>query len=278
MPTAQLPPTLHCPAAAHPALLPAAEDGGESKMSKKQRKMLSRLKIAELKQVCQRPDVVEVWDVTAADPELLVFLKVGGRGPGWGSLHCAAAVLPCVQCGPAAVSRAALLAGSTRLQYGSVQGSAAGKSSAQVSKQRAATAATSCSAAAQRVPHCTHGMCRCGMACASGQLSASAYVHCTRLTRPASWPAVQGYRNSVSVPRHWSQKRKYLQGKRGIEKPPFELPDFIAATGISDLRQTYLDKENEKKLKAKQRDRMAPKMGKMNIDYAVRVAEWLSDA
>lgn len=52
-------------------------------MSKKQRRMLSRLKIAELKQVCQRPDVVEVWDVTAADPELLVFLKVGaGRAAG----------------------------------------------------------------------------------------------------------------------------------------------------------------------------------------------------
>ncbi len=91
-----------------------------------------------------------------------------------------------------------------------------------------------------------------------------------QLSRPALWAATQGYRNSVSVPRHWSQKRKYLQGKRGIEKPPFELPDFIAATGITELRQTYLDKENEKKLKAKSRDRMAPKMGKMNIDYAVR--------
>lgn len=29
------------------------------------------------------------------------------------------------------------------------------------------------------------------------------------------------------MPRHWSYKRKYLQGKRGIEKPPFDLPDFI---------------------------------------------------
>lgn len=27
-------------------------------------------------------------------------------------------------------------------------------------------------------------------------------------------------RNSVPVPRHWCFKRKYLQGKRGIEKPP----------------------------------------------------------
>ena len=29
------------------------------------------------------------------------------------------------------------------------------------------------------------------------------------------------------MPRHWCFKRKYLQGKRGIEKPPFDLPDFI---------------------------------------------------
>lgn len=44
-------------------------------------------------------------------------------------------------------------------------------------------------------------------------------------------PCCQALRNTVSVPRHWSQKRKYLQGKRGIEKPPFKLPDFIEATG-----------------------------------------------
>ena len=50
---------------------------------------------------------------------------------------------------------------------------------------------------------------------------------------------LQSYRNSVPVPRHWSQKRKYLQGKRGIEKPPFQLPDFIEATGISEMRQAY---------------------------------------
>jgi splicing factor 3B subunit 2 len=34
-----------------------------------------RMKIAELKQQCLKPDVVEVWDATAADPRLLVFLK-----------------------------------------------------------------------------------------------------------------------------------------------------------------------------------------------------------
>ena len=86
---------------------------------------------------------------------------------------------------------------------------------------------------------------------------------------PLSHPYVQGYRNTVSVPRHWSQKRKYLQGKRGIEKPPFKLPDFIEATGIANMRQAYQEKEDGKKLKAKQRDKMAPKMGKMDINYHV---------
>lgn len=74
---------------------------------------------------------------------------------------------------------------------------------------------------------------------------------------------VQSCRNSVPVPRHWSQKRKFLQvvktlyilpttncyvflivmngmqGKRGIEKPIFKLPDFIEATGITEMRQAY---------------------------------------
>ncbi|KAL3741859.1 hypothetical protein ACJRO7_017347 [Eucalyptus globulus] len=125
----------------------------EKGTSNKKKKLQRRMKIAELKQICSRPDVVEIWDATAADPKLLVFLK--------------------------------------------------------------------------------------------------------------------SYRNTVPVPRHWCQKRKFLQGKRGIEKQPFQLPDFIAATGIEKIRQAYIEKEDSKKLKQKQRERMQPKMGKMDIDYQV---------
>ncbi|URD90061.1 hypothetical protein MUK42_27055 [Musa troglodytarum] len=125
----------------------------EKGLSNKKKKLQRRMKIADLKQICSRPDVVEVWDATAADPKLLVFLK--------------------------------------------------------------------------------------------------------------------SYRNTVPVPRHWCQKRKFLQGKRGIEKQPFQLPDFIAATGIEKIRQAYIEKEDSKKLKQKQRERMQPKMGKMDIDYQV---------
>lgn len=54
-------------------------EGGEAQLSKKKLRAASRLKVAELKQACARPDVVEIWDVTAADPKLLVHLKVCAR-------------------------------------------------------------------------------------------------------------------------------------------------------------------------------------------------------
>ena len=76
-------------------------------------------------------------------------------------------------------------------------------------------------------------------------------------------------RNSVPVPRHWCHKRKYLQGKRGVEKPPFVLPDFITATGITKMRNSDVEKTDEKSLKSKTRERFAPKMGKIEIDYEV---------
>ena len=76
-------------------------------------------------------------------------------------------------------------------------------------------------------------------------------------------------RGSVPVPRHWCHKRRYLQGKRGIEKPPFALPDYIAATGITKMRNSDVEKGDDKTLKSKTRDRFAPKMGKIEIDYQV---------
>merc|ERR1712137_882816 len=88
---------------------------------------------------------------------------------------------------------------------------------------------------------------------------------------PYPWLLVdlKSYRNTVPVPRHWCQRRKYLQGKRGIEKPPFELPDFIRATGICDIRQAVLEKEESSKLKQQARERLQPKTGKIDIDYHV---------
>ena len=50
------------------------------------------------------------------------------------------------------------------------------------------------------------------------------------------------FRNTVPVPRHWCAKRKYLQGKRGFEKPAFDLPDFIKRTGIQGMREAVNEK------------------------------------
>mmetsp|Transcript_2621 Transcript_2621/g.2913 ORF Transcript_2621/g.2913 Transcript_2621/m.2913 type:complete len:603 (-) Transcript_2621:439-2247(-) len=86
---------------------------------------------------------------------------------------------------------------------------------------------------------------------------------------PTLLVSLKACRNTVPVPRHWCQKRKFLQGKRGIEKPPWQLPDFIEATGISEQRQAYQEKETQKTLKNKSREKLQPKVGKMNIDYRV---------
>lgn len=123
----------------------------KEKLSKRKLKKLTRLSVAELKQLVNRPDVVEMHDVTARDPKLLVQLKA--------------------------------------------------------------------------------------------------------------------HRNTVQVPRHWCFKRKYLQGKRGIEKPPFDLPAFIKKTGIMEMRASLQEKDEAKTLKAKMRERARPKMGKIDIDY-----------
>ncbi|KAI0683347.1 DUF382-domain-containing protein [Cytidiella melzeri] len=78
---------------------------------------------------------------------------------------------------------------------------------------------------------------------------------------------LKSYRNSVPIPAHWSAKRDYLQGKRGIEKPPFQLPSYIADTGIATMRDAIKEKEANMSLKQKTRERVQPKMGKLDIDY-----------
>ena len=78
---------------------------------------------------------------------------------------------------------------------------------------------------------------------------------------------IKAYRNVVPVPSHWSLKREYLSSKRGVEKPPFALPKFIQDTGIAEMRDAALEKQEQASLKQKQRERVQPKMGKLDIDY-----------
>eukprot|EP01017_Pseudomicrothorax_dubius_P026934 TRINITY_DN3049_c0_g3_i1.p1 TRINITY_DN3049_c0_g3~~TRINITY_DN3049_c0_g3_i1.p1 ORF type:complete len:350 (+),score=107.11 TRINITY_DN3049_c0_g3_i1:44-1093(+) len=123
------------------------------KISKKRRKQLKLQKVAQLKAMVKRPDVVEVWDVSAPDPIMLVYLK--------------------------------------------------------------------------------------------------------------------SYKNTVPVPRHWSQKRKFLQNKRGVLKQAFKLPEFIENTGIAKLRDPFNDKDAGRLVRQKLRERMNPKLGKIDIDYEI---------
>ena len=78
---------------------------------------------------------------------------------------------------------------------------------------------------------------------------------------------IKAYRNVVPVPAHWSLKREYLSSKRGVEKPAFSLPKFIQETGIAEMRNAVLEKQDQASLKQKQRERVQPKMGKLDIDY-----------
>ncbi|CBF80855.1 U2 snRNP complex subunit CUS1 [Aspergillus nidulans FGSC A4] len=78
---------------------------------------------------------------------------------------------------------------------------------------------------------------------------------------------IKAHRNVVPVPSHWSLKREYLSSKRGIEKAPFSLPKFIQETGIAEMRDAALEKQEQATLKQKQRERVQPKMGRLDIDY-----------
>lgn len=79
--------------------------------------------------------------------------------------------------------------------------------------------------------------------------------------------ALKSYRNVVPIPQHWSAKRDYLSAKRGLEKPPFQLPTYITDTGIATQRDAIKEKEADASLKQKTRERVQPKMGKIDIDY-----------
>ena len=78
---------------------------------------------------------------------------------------------------------------------------------------------------------------------------------------------LKSYRNTIPVPSHWGHKREYLSHRRGMEKPPYELPSYIAETGIATLRNAVTSAEANKTLKAKTRERVQPKMARMDIDY-----------
>lgn len=78
---------------------------------------------------------------------------------------------------------------------------------------------------------------------------------------------LKSYRNTVPIPAHWNAKRDYLSGKRGMEKPQYHLPSWIQDTGIGEQRDAVKAKEAGQSLGSKSRERVQPRMGKIDIDY-----------
>lgn len=55
--------------------IPDEEDDSKPKLSKKQRKQMNKLSVAQLKSLVQKPELVEWTDVSSSDPQLLLSLK-----------------------------------------------------------------------------------------------------------------------------------------------------------------------------------------------------------
>lgn len=80
---------------------------------------------------------------------------------------------------------------------------------------------------------------------------------------------LKGCQGSVKIPQHWNSKRRYLQGKKGLERPPYKLPHFIEETKIAEIRALILEEESKMTMKQKQRRKIRPKLNRMDIDYQV---------
>lgn len=68
--------------------------------------------------------------------------------------------------------------------------------------------------------------------------------------------------NAVPVPSHWKSRKGFLT-RKGIDRMPFKLPQYIADTGIMEMRHDPL----ELTLKQQQRSRVQVKLGRLDIDY-----------
>ncbi|KAG7885930.1 hypothetical protein KL938_000962 [Ogataea parapolymorpha] len=71
--------------------------------------------------------------------------------------------------------------------------------------------------------------------------------------------------NAIPVPQHWGAAKGFLMGRRNYDRPPYQLPKFIADTGIIQMRSSMNDKETT--LKQRMRERVQPRMGQLDIDF-----------
>lgn len=55
--------------------------------------------------------------------------------------------------------------------------------------------------------------------------------------------------------------------QRGFEKPPFQLPEFIIRTGITEIRDALHKDEESQTARQRNRAKVAPKLGAIDVDY-----------
>lgn len=93
--------------------------------------------------------------------------------------------------------------------------------------------------------------------------------HDTDAPDPYTLAELKNARNVVPVPAHWSQKRKYLNYKKGSEVSRYRLPNYLEKTGIGKMRQAVRESDERKSLQQRQRDRAKPKMGMIDVPPAL---------
>jgi splicing factor 3B subunit 2 len=93
--------------------------------------------------------------------------------------------------------------------------------------------------------------------------------HDTAAEDPTLLGFLKGYIHSVPVPVHWNQKRRYLSGRRALDKVTYQLPKFIRDTGIAEARDRALEEDAKKSLRQKMREKVRPKLGRVAVDYEI---------
>ena len=84
---------------------------------------------------------------------------------------------------------------------------------------------------------------------------------------------LKGMKNTVPVPNHWFRK-KYAP--KASNQSMYQLPDYIIKTGVTELRQSYIEKENDMKLKQKMKEKVRPKQVGC-IDYQTLYNAFFTD-
>lgn len=82
---------------------------------------------------------------------------------------------------------------------------------------------------------------------------------------PITYILFKCLKNLIKVPKHWISLKSFLSKRRGVLESTYRLPDYIESTGISKLRDPDLIDSRLMKIKAK--DKVNPKIGKMEIKY-----------